>query len=622
MSRFLSPLLILCSVTTASASDCEREDVLSKPLFKAVCANDQVKFVDLMKSGVSVNETYESGFTSLALAAAESNLEFTKFLLSQKDLKPNTLAGETEPKTLALHEIRHTWAGLEILKALLADPRVDPNQRGPNRKVLLSLFAYVEDHGVDQEQLKIRKAMLNELLKHPSLEVNAKEVPYLAKAAIPVFFFYLGTPGNFELFKMLWSDPRINKNNVEEEFGRNILAIQGMLPGEPWYFWACNQSPEDLHLDFLLNDSEINVNAIDRQGFSVLSLFLDCGRKENPDALRLLLGRGDLAVNQPEPNGNTPLLNRVIRYSGRSEYLKLFLTDPRLNVNARDQFGRSALFYALKGSSTDLSLDLLALKSTDVNAKDHEGMPVVLWAAQNDGPRNFAVYDEKVVSALLSKGDLYVSYNSAGNDSFLKTLAIRAPGAPYNKARLKMAAQLILARPDIDINAVDTMGLPPLYYAIEGTINNDDDDPLITALSLRKDLKANFRFPVMSSSISSVRHFGFTAKYNKTFFSRADVDVNEVDENGTANIHDWAARNVSFPVFAKLARLNINLPRNSDGQTPLIIAVEQRKISMIRALLADERIEVNHRDKMGKTALDYANWSSEVREMIRSKGGI
>ncbi|XP_037001545.2 2-5A-dependent ribonuclease [Artibeus jamaicensis] len=105
------------------------------------------------------------------------------------------------------------------------------------------------------------------------------------------------------------------------------------------------------------------------------------------------------------------------------------------------------------------------------------------------------------------------------------------------------------------------------------------------------------------------------------------ADVNACDNMGrSALIHALAnlkksdvAMNIAHLLLAHGANINV---RGEKGKTPLILAVENDHLNVVKMLLEQEHIEIDDTDREGKTALLWAVelQRTEIAELLCSKG--
>jgi hypothetical protein len=135
-------------------------------------------------------------------------------------------------------------------------------------------------------------------------------------------------------------------------------------------------------------------------------------------------------------------------YFGLEAVVQILLEEPDVNIDAKDNSGRTPLSWAAGGGHEAVVKLLLATGNADVNSKDRvDGRTPLSWAAEN---RHAAV-----VKLLLDRG-AYVG--SRDEDGATPLLIAAAHG---DEAVIK----LLLATGNADVDSWDKVGLTPLWWA-------------------------------------------------------------------------------------------------------------------------------------------------------------
>ena len=187
------------------------------------------------------------------------------------------------------------------------------------------------------------------------------------------------------------------------------------------------------------------------------------------------LARGcrSVDVNAKDEYGNTALMKAARR--GNTAIVELLLAVPGIDVNAQGNYGGTALMEAAGGGDTEIVRLLLASPGIDVNAKDEYGNTALITAAGNG--------DTAVVELLLAAPGIDVNV-AAGADCehtpycmcffccfcdgddhpslfwYGETALICAAGSGDTAV-----VELLLAAPGIDVNAKDDVGQTALIAA-------------------------------------------------------------------------------------------------------------------------------------------------------------
>ena len=97
------------------------------------------------------------------------------------------------------------------------------------------------------------------------------------------------------------------------------------------------------------------------------------------EIVKLLLTRPDIDINAKDNNGDTPLMLAAI--NGKTEIVKLLLTRPDIDINAKDNNGDTPLMLAAINGKPKIVELLLARRDIDINAKDGTGSTAIELAA-------------------------------------------------------------------------------------------------------------------------------------------------------------------------------------------------------------------------------------------------
>lgn len=129
----------------------------------------------------------------------------------------------------------------------------------------------------------------------------------------------------------------------------------------------------------LLNDYRGNINSLDENGQSPLSVAAMCNREE---AIRELLKRDGINIEWPDKDGKTPL--SVAAYEGAVETTELLLKKGA-NVNTKELMGRTPLslvVQSLKGEKRKMKkiVNLLLDSGASTDEKDNDDHPPI-WHA-------------------------------------------------------------------------------------------------------------------------------------------------------------------------------------------------------------------------------------------------
>ena len=232
------------------------------------------------------------------------------------------------------------------------------------------------------------------------------------------------------------------------------------------------------------------------------------------------------------------------------EVVKTLLEDARVDVNAQNFVGRTALHLAVENNYKEILTELLKDPNIKVNLQDKNGRTALHLAAEKNRL--------ELVKALLKDTRIDVNAKDKGEYTALHWAARRN--------RLGLVKEL-LKDPRVNVNAQNIVGMTALHLAVE---NNYKE--IVT--ELLQDPRTN---------------------------------VNLKNKNGSTALHLAAGYNRIKMVKEILQKSGLDVnAQNKGGYTALHKAVKNNYIDMVKELLKDPNIKVNLQDKNGKTARDLA----------------
>ncbi|ULQ59519.1 ankyrin repeat domain-containing protein [Brucepastera parasyntrophica] len=565
-------------------------------------ANGHTGFVNyLIERRVQVNVKDVSSATPLHEAVRNGHIQCT-FILLKAGADPNQQdsAGNTP-----LHLVMPAGSRSEIFSALL-NAGADPNKKDSYGETPLHIAA----------RLGMSENIIRTLISHgaDTNERNKKGVTPLSLAiernqiAQANLFVRLGADihaedidENTALIKALKSglvmtQAVIIDSNVQSRDSRGRT---------PLHIAIINQSEPDI-INYLI-EKKADVNARDKNGDTPLHIAVRNNTRDtgeillaygadvfNPNvagesALRAALsrmgGRQDWVLNSnviksSDGAGNTPLhlaaewqLNSVVS----------LIVEKGGDLNARNSNGETPLFNAVKADSSATVRTLLsqntAERAADINARDFLGNTAlhacINWSAEN-AANMLLSYDARTNGRRLIN-----ARNLAGKTTLHE--AARTENITF--------LQMLLAN-GADINAVDETGKTPLTDAIQG--NRPDSVRLL----LEKGAS-----PVMQDM------YGRNAFHEAVEYSAPEIISLIRKAGGNPMARDSYGRTPLSLAFRKnretvmaVIGTNTNLV-DSDGNTPLHIAVMEHSSTEILQSLIDAKIPVNNRNRTGTTAL-------------------
>lgn len=269
-----------------------------------------------------------------------------------------------------------------------------------------------------------------------------------------------------------------------------------------------------------------------------------------------------LNVNARDEDGRTLLHTACIENDGY--YMtRILLHTSRIDLNAKDLLGRTPLSY-LASSGNLFSLDmLLQCPRIDVNAEDRKGQTPLHFAVQDGGKRAVKklLADSRVNPNLLSMGE---GYSPLTFSIFKGDLTI---------------LEILLTDKRVDVNCTPDRG-NPLTWSL---LRRDENCALRLLRAPMIDI--NRSWPVGFSPLLLGVLSGFNS-FVTELLKHDGVDINHQDDI---------------------------------GRTALMLAAEKGNFEALSTLLDMDEIDVNLRDINRKCLLDYAANSYESRVLATVK---
>lgn len=369
-------------------------------------------------------------------------------------------------------------------------------------------------------------------------------------------------------------------------------------------------------IDMLL-DRGASIHTTNDDGESPL-LYVVKHRPQALDLIDFLVGKG-ADVNQGDSLGLTPLMHSLLGHNG--ELVKRFLNnaDMKVEVNARDLFGSTALHWSVTARQKFLVDFLLATEGIDINAVDGNGRTALHRAAtrgklqvlnqlllqptidvniadkNGNTPLHCAVIqrEQACVDSLLKRcSDDFLAANGVGTANAKD--AKKAPAPKKGGA----AADLVVGgvNPKLDVDA----------------INNDGQTALQIAITLLRDTVLAAHLLAAGASVDrggekggTLLHsavWGASIEMTETLLS-SGADASSRDDDDESPLH-IAARTGSIPIATLLLKHHAIVDDQSalHLRAPIHYACEQTNRSMI-SLLLEANADVSLRDRLARTPL-------------------
>jgi len=264
----------------------------------------------------------------------------------------------------------------------------------------------------------------------------------------------------------------------------------------------------------------------------------------------------------------------VLISKGKTKYVQQLLTN-RLNINTMVHH-KAPLFLACEKGLLDITIVLLQDKRIDVNLRNQGGKTALLRACEK-GHVN-------IIRELLKHKDIDVNLK---DDVWRSPLAIAC-----ESGKSEVVAEL-LKDSRVELNELNEFGFAPLHNS---TLRND--------CRTTKLLVSDQRCQINILNVTSQTSFYIACERGhidivNILLSDSRINVNLADSFSTTPFSRACANNQVEIVERLLKRkdIDVNLS-NAAGQTPFFIACQNGHLEFVKLLLNDSRIDVK------KCALD------------------
>lgn len=377
----------------------------------------------------------------------------------------------------------------------------------------------------------------------------------------------------------------VNEHNVNmhDSFGNTPLHI------------ALLNNANTSDIEYLLSVGA-DENARNQNGDSVLYAAI---KNDNRDAVALLLARGaDVFATNSE---NDSPLRLAFKSGGEKQQ---WLLAPAV-INATDGNKNTPLHYAASWELGD-AVSALIVKGASVNAANSSGETPLFSAIQTDNP--------KIVKELLDNGANVNAHDNLGNTPLHHAVSWNA-----NKAAD------ILFKHNAEIDAKNVSGKTPLAFAartgklqiaqmlVNAGAYVDSTDatgkPVITDAIER--IKADIAEMLIKNGANvQIQDMYGSNPYHEAAKTRNITLINLVRNAGANPLSRDSYGNTPFSILIKDSDTLINAVlgeqltlMDTDGNTPIHIAVETKAAPAVMQMLIDKGYPINQRNGKGLTPL-------------------
>ncbi|KAK5988121.1 Ankyrin-3-like protein [Cladobotryum mycophilum] len=312
------------------------------------------------------------------------------------------------------------------------------------------------------------------------------------------------------------------------------------------------------------------------------------------DVCRLLLDNG------ADPNStfiNPPILTQVMNdYTGNDKQLEIFdlLLSHNADANAKDGDGVPVLMHAVKSTQAEVFLRKLLDHGADVNITDSSNETALYWASENHKhdlvelllEKNpdvnivsssgvtalyYAVPEEGIVRMLLEKGGDPDISRSSGFTCLMYAAWFSHIETIEHLLKHNATLELVYDADDEDLKGCTALSLAATY-------GNSD------AVRVLAEAGANLKHTSEKAGVPVIHYAAKAETLSAVLEFPSRIDVNQVCNNG------WTAIHLLGPSLANIKRLvnagaGINIQDTHMGDTPLSLAAFNGDLERVKYFL-------------------------------------
>ncbi|KAF1841306.1 uncharacterized protein K460DRAFT_419391 [Cucurbitaria berberidis CBS 394.84] len=310
-----------------------------------------------------------------------------------------------------------------------------------------------------------------------------------------------------------------------------------------------------------------------------------------------------LLIRGADPNSrrlyqHTPLT--IAAHHGHLRAVKVLLADARTNVNTEGKSGRTALSFAAGNSHLETFEVLFSCKDCRPDHQDENHWTPLFWAIERD--------HTDIARLLLRHPAVNINHVDRNGRSILSWAA----GEGFLGA-----FRMFLGHPEVDVNLKDANGRSPLLWAA-----NNGQEEIIDAFmrdehSVDRMSKDNDRRNALSLAC-----MGGHTDTVKALIKYGCGDEGEEDVDGWTAL-PWALeRRSPLTVEAVLAGRGVQVDRRDrTGRTALLWAASYGYADVVQMLM-DQGADPHIRDESDREALDYAQMFNHIEVRIDKEWNI
>ena len=363
--------------------------------------------------------------------------------------------------------------------------------------------------------------------------------------------------------------------------------------------YACKRGHINVVTQLLALSASVNVSSV--QGATPL---FEAIAENHEDVVALLLTRRELQINttNPEQFGRTALMFAV--RLGHVNITHKLLSFPSIDLNKQDEDGYTSLSIAITKGQSDIVSMLLGQKGIDVNLVTHVAghSALTLAASQNNG---------KVVRLLLERG---ADLNYRDNDGGLSAIS-RAVG--YGS----VSSFTVMLEYHVDIRTVDDDGRSLLHWSCAG--GQVDFIPIL----IENGLHINGQDKYGSTPLHEASRHGKTGAANILLKLGADHTIKDKDGNLAIDVawQYWKTDITNLLTFKDSSEKGRAMVTVGDEERPIWALVKAGRMDLIERVVVAGTVDFSQTETgTNKNALHFATHAQNVNilDFLLQKGVI
>ena len=179
--------------------------------------------------------------------------------------------------------------------------------------------------------------------------------------------------------------------------------------------------------------------------------------KDNEAIMDMLIAHPDIDINAKYDDDRTLLTLTII--CDADPYIEEFFSNPNLDVNIQDNYGKTALMHAVDNSNVSLDTvrELLKHPKIDVNVQDNNGDTAIIIAIENEFDATVAQLLKRDDIDLTIEGELGTALDIAKrkdtiDENIFEELAEKTEYQLEHPESIRNRSKNIIKKPPVDIN--------------------------------------------------------------------------------------------------------------------------------------------------------------------------